>query len=326
MARWYSKTGPSSASKFARGGGRRGLKRGEPFQASWFEDLLPCFDDRCDQLVASAEVIPDGGTVPLACLGDHLPQRHCGSLFGDQPFSRVDERGPSRSLAAVVHWQTVSQSYCQNNPYVLASDGIVPSVRVEVRCLAWVRYLLMQRSSPRSAGAVDRHAQSRVSVRDVSVRRGGNGVRGRSVHRGRVDLELTYGGAENGLPTNVVLKVARPELPAFPLYRNEVAAYSRLQPWRFLRTPRCLGAWFDERTGSFGLALDDLTTSGLASLRPLPHRRWQASKTPSSSWQHCTLGTGAPVSIGRRRNWNGRKLMWRASCTTCSTIPIWCRR
>lgn len=102
-----------------------------------------------------------------------------------------------------------------------------------------------------------------VGVRDFSVRRVWQWGEGESVSTsGRVDLDLTYDEPDAGLPTQVVLKVARPQLPAFPLYRNEVAVYSRLQPWTFVRTPRCLGAWFDENTGSFGLALEDLTAAG----------------------------------------------------------------
>ncbi|WP_059016706.1 phosphotransferase [Mycobacterium sp. M26] len=102
-----------------------------------------------------------------------------------------------------------------------------------------------------------------VGVRDFSIRRVWQWGEGDQVSTsGRVDLDLAFDEAGADLPTQVVLKVARPELPAYPLYRNEVAVYSRLQPWTFMRTPRCLGAWFDESTGSFGLALEDLTARG----------------------------------------------------------------
>lgn len=102
-----------------------------------------------------------------------------------------------------------------------------------------------------------------VGLRDFAVRRVWQWGEGEAVSTsGRLDLDLTYDEAGADLPTQVVLKVARPQLPAFPLYRNEVAVYSRLRPARFVRTPRCLGAWFDEGTGSFGLALEDLTASG----------------------------------------------------------------
>lgn len=145
-----------------------------------------------------------------------------------------------------------------------------------------------------------------VTVRDVDVRRVWQWGEGDAVSTaGRVDLQLTYGAAGDGLPTNVVLKVARPELPAFPLYRNEVAAYSRLQPWRFFRTPRCLGAWFDEETGSFGLALDDLTTSKA--------RFASAAASPSVANTEDAIGQLAALHArnwGARADWSSSELEW----------------
>jgi hypothetical protein len=102
-----------------------------------------------------------------------------------------------------------------------------------------------------------------VGVSDLTVRRVWEWGQGEKVSTsGRVDLTVTYDDPGCGLPEQVVLKIARPQLPAFPLYRNEDAAYSHLRPWEFLRTPRCIGAWFDEASGSFGLALEDLTARG----------------------------------------------------------------
>lgn len=102
-----------------------------------------------------------------------------------------------------------------------------------------------------------------VGVRDVQVRRVWEWGQGEAVSTsGRLDLTLSYDDPGTSLPTDVVLKIARPELPAFPLYRNEVDVYSRVRPGEFMRSPQCLGAWFDEGTGSFGLALEDLGARG----------------------------------------------------------------
>ncbi len=101
-----------------------------------------------------------------------------------------------------------------------------------------------------------------VGVRAVQVRKVWEWGQGEAVSTsGRLDLELDYDSGAS-LPRAVVLKIARPELPAYPLYRNEVDVYTRVRPWEFMRSPRCLGAWFDEGSGSFGLALEDLGTSG----------------------------------------------------------------
>jgi hypothetical protein len=82
---------------------------------------------------------------------------------------------------------------------------------------------------------------------------------------GRISVEVEYrgdGAAE--LPTQLVIKVSRPDLPALPLYRNEVAFYRNLRPelGSAIESPRCVGANFDESSGTFGLALEDLTIRG----------------------------------------------------------------
>lgn len=145
-----------------------------------------------------------------------------------------------------------------------------------------------------------------VGVREVAVRRVWQWGEGDAVSTaGRVDLDLTYDAAGADLPARIVLKVARPELPAFPLYRNEVAAYSRLQPWRFLRTPRCLGAWFDEGTGSFGLALEDLTTVGV--------RFASVAHSPSLDSVENAIGQLAGFHArhwGSRGDWSSSELGW----------------
>jgi hypothetical protein len=62
------------------------------------------------------------------------------------------------------------------------------------------------------------------------------------------------------LPDQLVIKVARPDLPATPLYANEVAVYAHLRDEFTIETPRCFGARFDAASGRFGLVLEDLTT------------------------------------------------------------------
>lgn len=77
----------------------------------------------------------------------------------------------------------------------------------------------------------------------------------------RIALSLAYEGEGAAvLPREVVLKVARPELGALPLYANEVAFYTRLRPELDARieTPHCVGGIHDAGTGTFGLALEDL--------------------------------------------------------------------
>ncbi|MDP3966889.1 MAG: phosphotransferase [Nocardioides sp.] len=135
-----------------------------------------------------------------------------------------------------------------------------------------------------------------VGVRDLEIRRVWQWGEGDAVSTsGRIDLHLAYDDAGAGLPTELVLKIARPELPAFPLYRNEVNAYSHLRPWTFMRTPECIGAWFDEETGSFGLALDDLTLKGA--------RFASAVDSPSMS----SLEDGVrQLARLHARNWGGR--------------------
>jgi len=105
---------------------------------------------------------------------------------------------------------------------------------------------------------------------------------------GRIALNVTYegeGAAE--LPREVVLKVARPELGALPLYANEVSFYTRLRPelGAHVETPRCVGGIHDATTGTFGLALEDLRTRGAT---------FSNVKTPHSiADMHSLLGSAA---------------------------------
>lgn len=84
---------------------------------------------------------------------------------------------------------------------------------------------------------------------------------------GRIALRLAYAGpGSDAMPTEVMLKVTRPELGARPLYANEVAFYARLRPelGSSVETPRCAGATYDPESGAFGLALEDLRVRGAA--------------------------------------------------------------
>lgn len=79
---------------------------------------------------------------------------------------------------------------------------------------------------------------------------------------GRIAVNVTYADGRDW-PSALMVKVNRPALPAQPLYRNEVAVYRHLRP-EFaapLRAPRCLGADFDEASGTFAVALEDLRTA-----------------------------------------------------------------
>jgi len=82
---------------------------------------------------------------------------------------------------------------------------------------------------------------------------------------GRMALDLAYEGeGAAALPRNVILKVARPDLVALPLYANEVGFYTRLRPelGSGVETPRCVGGIYDPATGTFGLGLEDLRVRG----------------------------------------------------------------
>lgn len=75
---------------------------------------------------------------------------------------------------------------------------------------------------------------------------------------GRIEIRISeVGGAV--LPDRLVVKVARPDLPATPLYENEVAVYTHVRDELTLETPRCFGSRFDPDSGRFGLILEDLT-------------------------------------------------------------------
>ncbi|WP_431232204.1 phosphotransferase [Mycolicibacterium psychrotolerans] len=75
----------------------------------------------------------------------------------------------------------------------------------------------------------------------------------------RIAVEVGYGsGGPADLPTRLIVKVARPGLGDIPLYDNEVNVYARVGDELPVTTPRCLGAYRDAPSSSFGLVLEDL--------------------------------------------------------------------
>lgn len=145
-----------------------------------------------------------------------------------------------------------------------------------------------------------------VKVADVVIRRAWEWGQGEAVSTsGRVDVDVTYADPGHELPRRLVLKIARPQLPAFPLYRNEVAVYTQLRPFEFMSTPQCLGAWFDEGSGTFALALEDLTDRGATfcsaltplSLENVESMLRQSAKLHARYW-------------GDRADWTAPEMSW----------------
>ena len=75
----------------------------------------------------------------------------------------------------------------------------------------------------------------------------------------RIAVEVAYGaGMPEDWPTRLTVKVARPGLGDIPLYDNEVNVYARLGDELPVNSPRCLGAYRDAPSSSFGIVLEDL--------------------------------------------------------------------
>lgn len=151
-----------------------------------------------------------------------------------------------------------------------------------------------------------------VEVTAVEVRRAWTYGSGEKVSTaGRIDLNLSYGEAGSGsLPERVVLKINLAELPVAPLYRNEVAAYTQLRPSEVTRTPRCYGGYFDEESGSFGLALDDLSAQGAMFPSALDH-------VATSSLESLLISVAALHchNWGTDVDWQSPQLSWAQSHT-----------
>lgn len=101
----------------------------------------------------------------------------------------------------------------------------------------------------------------RASVVDAAMKSEG----GQKVSSARrVGVEVEYGpGAPSGLPTRLIIKIARPDFGDLPLYSNEVNAYVRLGDELPVTTPQCVGGYHDSNTGTFGLVLEDLRGDGV---------------------------------------------------------------
>jgi len=78
---------------------------------------------------------------------------------------------------------------------------------------------------------------------------------------GRIELDLKLSGRPS---EKVVIKIARPDIFAQAIYRNEVAFYTRIRPSLDIETPRAIGGEFDQASGTFGLALEDLRVRGVS--------------------------------------------------------------
>jgi hypothetical protein len=113
--------------------------------------------------------------------------------------------------------------------------------------------------TPESVTDLIRTKHPDASVGDVEVMAAHVFGEGDVSTAGRIEVEVReVSGAD--LPNRLVIKVARPDLPATPLYANEVAVYTHLRDELEIETPRCFGARFDQGSGRFGLVLEDLTS------------------------------------------------------------------
>lgn len=76
---------------------------------------------------------------------------------------------------------------------------------------------------------------------------------------GRAEVCLTLA---DGRQRRTIIKLCRPDVALQPLYRNEVAFYRLVRRDLDLEIPAVLGADFDEESGTFALALEDLRERG----------------------------------------------------------------
>ena len=80
----------------------------------------------------------------------------------------------------------------------------------------------------------------------------------------RVVINLEYApGCQSDLPERVVIKTMLmfPHAPD-AMYLNEVRFYQKIRPFLNIETPQSYGSAFDERTGQFGVILEDLRVRG----------------------------------------------------------------
>ncbi len=108
------------------------------------------------------------------------------------------------------------------------------------------------------------------AVTITSTKRCGDGVASTA---DRVMLDVTYApGTAPGLPEHLVLKtmMASPRAPA-AMYENEVRFYEELREGLDIEAPLAAATSYDERSGRFGLLLEDLTHRGARFPSALDH-------------------------------------------------------
>lgn len=104
-----------------------------------------------------------------------------------------------------------------------------------------------------------------LRVTGVSVVEGKQYGDGNASTAGRCVFDLTYApGTGPTPPSRIVVKIAR--IGAGDdhrvLYRNELNFYERLRPSLTIETPHCHGSFYDEKSGTFALIMEDLTQRG----------------------------------------------------------------
>src|SRR3546814_12742848 len=63
---------------------------------------------------------------------------------------------------------------------------------------------------------------------------------------GRVIIDVRYGANPDGLPSRLVIKLARDDKIMGSMYANEVAFYRRIRPELSIEAPACFGGNYDE--------------------------------------------------------------------------------
>src|SRR3546814_14080154 len=72
-------------------------------------------------------------------------------------------------------------------------------------------------------------------------------------------IDVRYGANPDGLPSRLVIKLARDDKIMGSMYANEVAFYRRIRPELSIEAPACFGGTYDADSLSFALVLADIT-------------------------------------------------------------------
>ncbi len=76
---------------------------------------------------------------------------------------------------------------------------------------------------------------------------------------GRICVDVVLAGEGSGpIDRRWMIKVCRPDLGDIPLYRNEVAFYTKLRPEIDIEAPGCFGGLYERGGEGFAIALEDL--------------------------------------------------------------------